>query len=45
MAINERIEAIEKELWLMDFIDKWRPADHAKANQLKKELYELKNNA
>ena len=45
MAINERIEAIEKELWLMDFIDKWRPVDHERANRLKKELRELKNNA
>ena len=42
MKKNERIEAIERELWLMEFIDRWRPADWARANELKKELAELK---
>ena len=45
MDKNKRIEAIERELWLMEFIDRWRPADHAKYDELKKELQELKNNA
>ena len=45
MATNEKIKAIEKELWLMEFIDRWRPADYERANQLRKELRELKNNA
>ena len=45
MATNDKIKVIERELWLMEFIDRWRPADYERANRLKKELRELKNNA
>lgn len=43
--IKERIEAIEKELWLMEYKDHWTPADWNRRTELNKELAELKNNA
>lgn len=41
----ERIERIERELWLMEFKDRWTPADWARRNELNIELNKLKNNA
>jgi hypothetical protein len=40
--IKERIEVIERELYLMEYIDRWRAADYAREAELKKELRELK---
>lgn len=40
-----RIEQIERELWLMEFKDRWTRADWAKAQALEMELYNLKKNA
>ena len=37
-----RIEAIEKELWLMEFKDHWTPADWTRRAELNRELAELK---
>ena len=45
MTTNERIEAINKELWLMEFKDHWTRADWAKVQALEMELYNLKKNA
>ena len=41
---NARIEAIERELWLMEFADHWTPADWARRAELNRELNELRNN-
>lgn len=41
---NARIEAIERELWLMEFADRWTPADWARRAELQRELEELRNN-
>lgn len=41
---NARIEAIERELWLMEFADRWTAADWARRNELNRELNELRNN-
>ena len=40
---EQRIEAIERELWLMEYKDHWTPADWAERAKLNKELMELKN--
>lgn len=40
-----RIEAIERELWLMEFADRWTTADWARRADLQRELAELRNNA
>ena len=42
---NERIEAIEKELWLMEFKDHWDRKDWTRRNELHRELAELKKGA
>lgn len=42
MAKNERINAIEKELWLMEFKDRWTTADWNRRAELNRELNELK---
>lgn len=42
MAKNERIEQIERELWLMEFKDCWTAKDWAERNELNKELARLK---
>lgn len=42
--IKERIEAIEKELWIMEFKDHWTADDWAKRARLNAELAKLKNN-
>ena len=39
---QKRIEAIEKELWLMEFKDHWTAADHAKDTALRIELAQLR---
>lgn len=39
-----RIEAIERELWLMEFADRWTAADWARRAELQRELAELQNN-
>ena len=41
---NARIEAIERELWLMEFKDHWTPADWARRAELNRELDELRKN-
>lgn len=41
--IKERIEAIERELWLMEFKDHWDNKDWARRAELNRELNELKN--
>lgn len=41
---NARIEAIERELWLMEFADRWTTADWNRRNELNRELNELRNN-
>lgn len=41
---NARIEAIERELWLMEYKDHWTERDWAHRAELQKELRELKNN-
>lgn len=46
-TMNERIariEAIERELWLMEFADRWTPADWAHRAELQRELENLRNN-
>lgn len=44
MAKNERIERIERELWLMEYKDHWTAKDWAERARLERELAELKNN-
>ena len=39
-----KIEQIENELWLMEFADRWTPADWAHRAELQRELEELRNN-
>ena len=39
-----KIEQIENELWLMEFADRWTPADWAHREELQRELEELRNN-
>jgi hypothetical protein len=39
-----RIEQIERELWLMEFADRWTPADWARRAELERELDNLRNN-
>ena len=39
---NERIEAIERALWLMEFKDHWDNKDWAERAELNRELEELK---
>ena len=41
---TNRIEAIERELWLMEYKDHLTPADWARRDELNKELATLKNN-
>ena len=41
--MEERIEAIERELWLMEFKDHWTRADWDYVAELNRELLELKN--
>lgn len=43
MTTTERIEAIERELWLMEFKDHWTPADWERRAELNRELNELRN--
>ena len=40
---NARIEAIERELWLMEFIDRWTERDWARRAELNRELNRLRN--
>ena len=40
---NERIEAIERALWLMEFKEHWTAKDWAERAELNRELAELKN--
>lgn len=42
MAKNERIEQIERALWLMEFKDHWTAKDWAERAELNRELNELK---
>ena len=42
MTKNERIEAIERTLWLMEFKDHWTTKDWAERAELSRELNELK---
>ena len=42
MTKAERIEQIEKALWLMEFKDHWTAKDWAERDKLNKELAELK---
>ena len=42
MTKNERIEAIERALWLMEFKDHWTAKDWAERAELKRELAKLK---
>ena len=44
MTKNERIEQIERALWLMEYKDHWTPADWTKRAQLNRELNELRGN-
>lgn len=44
MTKNERIETIERELWLMEYKDHWTAKDWAERTRLERELAELKNN-
>lgn len=39
---TNRIEAIERELWLMEYKDHWTPADWAHRAELNRELAQLK---
>lgn len=39
---EQRIEAIEKELWLMEFKDRWDSSDWARRTELNAELAKLK---
>ena len=39
-----RIEAIERELWLMEFADRWTTADWNRRVELQRELADLLNN-
>jgi predicted DNA-binding transcriptional regulator len=39
-----RIEEIERELWLMEFADRWTLADWAHRAELQRELENLRNN-
>ena len=41
--IRERIEAIERELWIMEFKDHWDRKDWERRAELNKELNELRN--
>lgn len=40
---EQRIEAIEKELWLMEFKDHWNSKDWARWSKLNAELNTLRN--
>lgn len=40
---EQRIEAIERELWLMEFKDHWDNKDWARRSELNAELATLKN--
>ena len=42
MAKNERIEQIEKALWIMEFKDHWTAKDWAERAELTRELEMLK---
>ena len=42
MTKNERIEAIERALWLMEFKDHWTAKDWAERAELNRELNMLK---
>ena len=41
--VNERIEAIERELWLMEYKEHWTAEDWNRRAELNAELNELKN--
>ena len=43
MANTERIEAVERELWLMEYKDHWTTEDWNRRADLLRELAELKN--
>ena len=42
MTKEERIAQIEKDLWLMEFIDHWTAKDWAERAELNRELAKLK---
>ena len=42
MAKNERIEQIERALWLLEYKDHWTREDWTRKNVLEKELAELR---
>jgi hypothetical protein len=42
MTNTERIEQIEKELWLMEFKDHWTAKDWAERDELNRQLAKLK---
>ena len=42
MATKERIEQIERQLWIMEFKDHWTAKDWAERDELNRELAELK---
>ena len=42
MAKNERIEQIERALWIMEFKDHWTAKDWAERTELNRELEMLK---
>ena len=39
---EQRIEAIERELWLMEYKDRWTAKDWARREELNSELAQLK---
>ena len=41
-AVNERIEAIERELFIMEFKEHWDAKDWARRNELNAELAKLR---
>jgi hypothetical protein len=41
-TVNERIEAIERELFIMEFKEHWDAKDWARRNELNRELAELR---
>ena len=42
MTTKERIEQIERQLWIMEFKDHWTAKDWAERNELNSELAKLK---
>lgn len=44
MTKNEKIEQIERALWLMEYKDHWTARDWAERARLERELNELRGN-